>query len=178
MNGGADRLHEDPDRPAASGFDPEAHVSAIGYARMDTAVSCLLTRFRVRSPWWLLRFYLGFRRVRRASRGVNGLLRALFLVEDFRTCYTLSLWANDAAILDFGSLPDHVHTANSAFGPTWRADLKRAEIWSAQFRLWAVSCHNMTWDGLDLETVLGDQWRRRQLANEWMWGGRTAHRHD
>jgi hypothetical protein len=134
-----------------------------GFARVDTTVSCVMTRFRLRSPWSLIPFYLAFRRVRRSSRSVPGLLKALFLIEDWRTCYTFSVWKNDCAIVEFGSIQAHIVAANSAFRPTWRKDLHRAEIWSAQFRLWAISAHNVAWEGLDLQTVLAaDQWARRE----------------
>jgi hypothetical protein len=132
-----------------------------GFARVDTTVSCVMTRFQLRSVWSLIPFYLAFRRVRRSSRSVSGLLKAVFLIEDLHTCYTMSLWQNDCAIVEFGSIQAHVAAANSAFAPTWRKDLRRAEIWSAQFRLWAVSAHNLAWEGLDLQTVLADQWARR-----------------
>jgi hypothetical protein len=45
--------------------------------------------------------------------------------------------------------------------------LKRPEIWSAQFRLWAVSAHNLNWEGFDLQTVLADQWGRREMVARW-----------
>jgi hypothetical protein len=128
---------------------------------MDTTVSCVMTRFQLRSVRSLIPFYLHFRKVRRASMKVDGLLKALFLIENLHTCYTMSLWKNDCAIVEFGGVYPHVAAANSAFGPTWRNDLKRAEIWSAQFRLWAVSAHNLNWEGLDLQTVLADQWHKR-----------------
>ncbi len=136
------------------------------FARVDTKVSCVLTRFRLRSAWSLLPFYLAFRRVRRESRKIAGLLQALFLIEDLRTCYTLSLWMNDCAIVDFGRVSAHITAANSAFGPTYRRDLQRSEIWSAQFRLWAVSSHNLGWEGFDLQPILGDQWERRESARQ------------
>jgi hypothetical protein len=132
------------------------------FARMDTTVSCVLTRFRLRSAWSLIPFYLAFRRVRRSAKDIAGLLQAVFLIEDLHTCYTMSLWRDDCAIVDFGRVGAHITAANSAFGPTYRKNLNRAEIWSAQFRLWAVSAHNLNWDGLDMETVLGDQWARRE----------------
>ena len=131
------------------------------FARMDTTVSCVLTRFSLRSVWSLIPFYLAFRRVRRASIQVDGLLKAVFLVENLHTCYTMSLWKNDCAIVEFGSVHAHVTAANSAFKPNWRSDSRRAEIWSAQFRLWAVSAHNLNWEGLDMQTVLADQWHKR-----------------
>jgi hypothetical protein len=139
-------------------------ITGATFARVDTTVSCVLTRFRLRSAWSLVPFYFAFRRVRRESRKIAGLLQALFLIEDLRTCYTLSLWKNDCAIVDFGRVRTHIDAANSAFGPTYHRDLQRPEIWSAQFRLWAVSCHNMNWEGFDLQPVLGDQWERRESA--------------
>jgi hypothetical protein len=139
-------------------------ITGAAFARVDTKVSCVLTRFRLRSAWSLLPFYLAFRRVRRESRKVAGLLQALFLIEDWRTCYTLSLWTNECAIVDFGRVESHITAANSAFGPTYRRDLERSEIWSAQFRLWAVSSHNLGWEGFDLQSILGDQWEKRESA--------------
>ena len=137
-------------------------ISAAAFARVNTTVSCILTRFHLSSPLFLLPFYLHFRRVRRDARHIEGLLRAVFLMEDSRTCYTLSLWSNDAAIVEFGTVKAHVYAARSAFGPTYRKDLDRAEIWSAQFRLWAISSHNLNWDGLDLQSSLRREKRQRE----------------
>jgi hypothetical protein len=136
-------------------------MSGAAFARMDTKVSCVMTRFRLNSPFALIPFYLAFRRVRRESRKVNGLLKAVFLVENPLTCYTLSLWKDDWAIVEFGNGAAHVDAARSAFAAAHRKD-HRAEIWSAQFRLWAVSCHNLNWDGLELRPLLADQWARRE----------------
>jgi len=142
---------------------PDDHpVTGASFARVDTTIACILTRFRLRSWWSLAPFYLAFRRIRNDTREIRGLLQAVFLLEDFHTCYTLSLWKDDYAITELGAVRSHIAAANSAFGPTYRQDLKRAEIWSAQFRLWAVSCHNLNWEGLDLQTALADQWERRQ----------------
>jgi AhpC/TSA family len=166
----ADRPQTDPDlsEPAVNDRPcdwPDSHpTTGATFARVDTKVSCVLTRFRLRSAWSLLPFYLAFRRIRRESREIGGLLQSLFLIEDWRTCYTLSMWANDCAIVDFGRVRAHIDAANSAFGPTYRRDMQRSEIWSAQFRLWAVSSHNMNWDGFDLQPILGDQWERRESA--------------
>jgi len=148
-----------------SGSWPDNYpLSGAGFARMHTTISCVLTRFRLRSAWSLIAFYLRFLKVRRAARGIGGLVRAIFVVENPRTCYTLSLWKDDWAIVEFGSVHAHVKAARSAFGPTFRKDLNRAEIWSAQFRLWAVSCHNLNWEGLDMQALLADQWPRRAEA--------------
>ena len=158
------RAVKEVDRPCD--WPDSRPITGAAFARVDTKVSCVLTRFRLRSAWSLLPFYMAFRRVRRESRKVAGLLQALFLIEDWRTCYTLSLWMNECAIVDFGRVESHINAANSAFGPTYRRDLQRSEIWSAQFRLWAVSSHNLGWEGFDLQPILGDQWERRESARQ------------
>jgi hypothetical protein len=128
--------------------------SAASYALTDSTVSCILTRFRVRSFWSMIPFYFAFKRVRKDASNLSGFLEAIFLVENLRTCYTLSLWKNGAAIAEFGSIKSHIDAANHAFYPVYRKDLNRPEIWSAQFRLWAVSCHNLNWEGLNVGDIL------------------------
>jgi hypothetical protein len=150
-----------------SSWPDDRPMTGAAFARMDTTISCVLTRFRLRSRWSLVPFYLTFRRVRRDARQIAGLLQALFLIEDLRTCYTLSLWRDDDAILDFSTrVRSHVDAANHSFSRLEQKDLKRPEIWSAQFRLWAVSCHNLNWEGFDLQTLLADQWSRRAAVAE------------
>ncbi len=132
--------------------------SGAGYERVGGTVSCVLTRFHLRSVLWLPIFLLAFRRVRRQAREtIPGLIEAVFLVEGPLTCYTLSLWTDDGAIVDFGTrVTAHVSAANWAFGPTFHKDRRRPEIWSVQLRLWAVS-HNLNWQGVNLRAVLGGQ---------------------
>jgi hypothetical protein len=135
--------------------------SGAAFDRVDTTVSCILTRFHLRSSWALIPFYLAFRRVRREARRCAGLLQAAFLVENRRTCYTLSLWKDENAIRDFGSVRSHIDAANSVFLYGYCNGRSGPEIWSAQFRLWAVSSHNLNWEGLDLRPHLGDQRTQR-----------------
>lgn len=132
--------------------------SSAVYERVGGTVSCVLTRFYLRSALWLPFFFLAFRRVRRQAREtVPGLIEAIFLVEGPRTCYTLSLWTDDRAIVDFGTrVTTHISAARWAFGPTFCKKLCRPEIWSVQWRLWAVS-HNLNWKGVDLRAVLARQ---------------------
>ena len=121
------------------------------YARVETSVSCLLTRFRLRSLWALIPFYIAFRRVRRSAREVDGLINSSFLIENLHTCYTMSLWRDECSIVEFSSrVRTHIGAVRSAFGRTSQSALRRPEIWSAQFRLWAISEHNLQWRGLNL----------------------------
>jgi hypothetical protein len=149
-------------------------ISGAGFARVDTPISCVLSRFELRSYWSVIPFYLAFRRIQKAARGIDGLMHAVLLFEGLRTCYTLSFWRDDWSIVEFGRVRAHIDAANSAFDSTYRDDLKRAEIWSAQFRLWAVSCHNMNWDQLDLQHALGDQWQRREGCMTTHWEERPS----
>jgi hypothetical protein len=133
-------------------------ITTATYERVDGTVSCIVTRFRLRSALSLPLFYLFFRRIRKQARcRVPGLIKAIFLVEGLRTCYMFSIWADDNAIRDFGThVPTHVLAARWVFGRVFREDLHWPEIWSAQFRLWALS-HNLNWDGVDLRKVLSNQ---------------------
>lgn len=155
---------------------PGGRPSATSYERLETQVSCVITRFRLRSPFSLIRFYRAYRRIRRQAREIDGLLRTAFLVEGPRTCYTFSLWRDDRAILQFNTLVrSHVQAANGAFGHTFRKDLQRPEIFSAQFRLDAVS-HNLNWEGLDLRSVLARELGRRPeevATGQHLWRNRS-----
>lgn len=147
------------------GWPDDQPISGAAFTRVESTISCVLTRFRLRSCFSLVPFYLKFRRVREEAREIRGLLKAVFLVEDSHTCYTLSLWTEDRAIAEFGPLRSHIRAANSAFGPTYRKELSRAEIWSAQFRLWAISSHNLNWEGLDIKQVLAEQKDLRKIVS-------------
>ena len=148
-----------------SAWPDDRPFTGAAFARVDTVVSCVLTRFRLRSVLSLIPFYRAFRRVRNSSREIGGLLQAVFLVEDLHTCYTLSIWKNDSAVVEFSTrVHEHIYAANSAFGPTYNPESGRAEIWSAQFRLWAVSCCNLNWEGLDMRELLAGQWEKRDFV--------------
>lgn len=135
-------------------WSPDAPFSGAGFERVESTVTCVLTRFRVRSVWDLLRFWRTFRRVRRDARGIKGLLHAGFLIEGPRTCYSFSLWSDEGAILEFGTfVTSHVHAARHAFRSTFRKDLQRPEIWSTQWQLSAAS-NNLNWEGVDLRPLI------------------------
>lgn len=147
---------------------PEAHVDELsepvttgaGYRRLDTEVTCVLTRFELRSAWSLLWMWWAFRKVRAESRRVGGLLRTVFLVESPRVCYIFSVWADERALLEFGThVHSHVHAARHSFRRVFNPARQRAEIWSTQWRLWAVS-NNLSWEGFDLRGALDEEGRR------------------
>jgi hypothetical protein len=133
-------------------------ISGAGYQRVEGTVSCVLTRFQLPSIWSLARFFMAFRRVRKqALSRIPGLIKAVFLVEGPHTCYTLSLWADDNSIVDFGThVTSHISVANWGLTHVFRKDLQRPEIWSVHWRLWAIS-HNLNWEGVDLRQVLAKQ---------------------
>jgi len=131
-----------------------ATISSAGFEPVESGVTCVMTRFRLRSAWDLVRFYFLYRRVRRDARRCAGLLHAGFLIESPRTFYSFTLWADDSAILEFGTVVDsHVQVAGRALGATFRQDVGRPEIWSTQWRLAATSA-NLNWEGLDLRPLV------------------------
>ncbi|GFE85027.1 hypothetical protein GCM10011487_70270 [Steroidobacter agaridevorans] len=117
---------------------------------MDSEVMCVITRFEVRSITALVRLYRSFRRIKAHSKNIEGLIATRFLIEGPRTCITLSLWKNGGAILQFNTrVVAHVQAANACFRDLDRGN-GRAHLWSAQFKLFAVSPHNLNWDGVEV----------------------------
>lgn len=132
----------------------EHESTGTGYRRVDTKVSCMLTRFRVRSAWSLLRAYWLYRQVRKQARQVDGLIVTMFLIEDLHTYYTFSLWERPGAILEFNTrVSAHAWAANHSLRDL---EVRPAglHLWSAQFRLSAVSPNNLRWEGVDLSAIL------------------------
>jgi len=132
-----------------------APFSGAGYDSVDSRVTCVITRFQIRSALDLVRLHRLYRRVRRDARQrCSGLLHAAFLVEGLHTFYSFTLWADDAAILEFGTFVDtHVRAAGHGLRATFRRDVERPEIWSTQWNLAAVS-ENLNWDGVDVRPLL------------------------
>jgi hypothetical protein len=126
----------------------EQRTHQAGFAVVDSEVSCVLTRFKLRSPLWLIPIYLHYRRVRREAVRVEGLLHTMFIIQDFKTCFTYSLWSDDSAIVRFGSTRAHVAAGNAAMGAAYCDAMGRPEIWSAHFRLVGASARNMCWQGM------------------------------
>jgi hypothetical protein len=129
----------------------DASFSGAGYEMVSSNATCVITRFQVRSAWDLVRLYLLYRRVRREARQrCRGLLHAGFLVEGLRTFYSFTLWTDDAAIMEFGTVVDsHIRVASRGLRATFRPDVERPEIWSTQWKLAAVS-ENLNWEGVDV----------------------------
>jgi len=140
--------------------------SGAGYQRVGGTVSCVLTRFGLPSVFSLGFFFLAFRRIRKESLArIDGLIEAVFLVEWPRTCYTLSLWTDDNAILDFnGRIISHITSANWALVHVFNKHSRRPEVWSVQWRLWAVS-NNLNWDAVNLREILAEQLRSSTVSS-------------
>lgn len=119
-------------------------------------IVCVITRFGLRSPLQLLPIYLDYRQVVREAQATQtpGLLRSAFLVEDLRTCYSVSIWAGDDAIPWFGTnVPRHVEAARRAFGRVGFRPGRGPEIWSTKWRLASVS-NNLNWGDFDLRELI------------------------
>jgi hypothetical protein len=101
---------------------------------------CVTTRFRLRSPWSLLAMYRAYRCMQRDLETAPGLLRHAFLIQSPVAVCTLSVWASQEALDRFASARSHVAAVRCA---------KREcrEIWSAYWRLDAVSGYAHAWTG-------------------------------
>ncbi len=60
-------------------------------------VVCVISRFGLRSVFGIVATYLDYRRVTREAASEPGFLHSAFLISGPRTCYSISLWANEAA---------------------------------------------------------------------------------
>lgn len=101
---------------------------------------CVTTRFRLRTPWSLLAMYLAYRRMQRDLETAPGLLRHAFLVQSPVAVCTLSVWMSQEALDRFANTRSHVVAVRYA---------KHAcrEIWSAYWRLDAMSGYAREWTG-------------------------------
>ncbi len=132
----------------------EEVISAPGDNPVTTSVTCVVTRFRLKRPWYLIATYLDYRRVLADARGTPGLLRSAFLIENLHTCFSLSIWESPANIPRFGTnVPSHIPAARRLFGRSKLGGLGAAEVWSTKWNLRTVS-NNLQWDGFDLRAHL------------------------
>lgn len=124
---------------------------------VEAPITCVLSRFRLRSARHLMPSYLDYRRVvRELERSqIPGFLHASFLAENPTTWYSLSLWAGPTAIPHFGTeASSHVAAARRAFRRLAYNEDEGPELWSTKWRLESVS-NNLNWPGFDLrDTIL------------------------
>jgi hypothetical protein len=121
-------------------------VGLWGHPLVDYPMFCTTTRVRVRAPWTLLRAWWHFRIVSREARAIPAIKRMAFLVEGPRTFVILSVWDGEQGMRDFATRVDmhHVSVRMCFAQAAFTGD--RAEIWSAQWRMWSAS-NNLSWDG-------------------------------
>lgn len=126
---------------------PTFFYDFVGDRRTESDAICVMTRFGLRRPWHLLFTYLDYRRVIRAAEknSDNGLIHSTFLMDNWRTCYSLSIWESYERIPQFGTqVPEHVQAANNVFSRVRFSSRRRPEIWSTKWNLRSVS-HNLEW---------------------------------
>jgi hypothetical protein len=121
---------------------------------VDSSIRCVITRMRLRRPWHLVSAYRTYRSLHRAAerRQVPGLLKTTFLVEDLRTCYSMSVWDGQPAFSAF--VEEHVDAVNRVFGHLAYDEERGPELWSTTWQLSALS-HNQRWGDLDLLARIG-----------------------
>jgi hypothetical protein len=124
-------------------------LDTVGDHPIEAPITCVLTRFGLRSARDLLPTYRDYRRIIREASGMPGLLQSAFLLEPPTACYSLSIWDTLDSIPYFGiAAPSHVAAGNRVFGRL-AMNNGRPELWSTKWRLVSVS-HNLNWDNFDL----------------------------
>lgn len=134
----------------------DSRLEVPGEHPVAAPITCVITRFGLRSACSLLPTYLDYRHVVREAvrRQTPGLLRSAFLIEGPRTWYSLSIWADSGAIPHFGTnVLGHVDAARQVFGRVAFSQNRGPEIWSTKWRLVAVS-NNLNWGDFDLRGVI------------------------
>lgn len=128
-------------------------LSRPGEHFVDSTITCVVTRFGLRSSRFLVPSYREYQRVTRAAArsDVPRLLCNAFLIENPTTWYSFSVWRDLPAFS--AKVPAHVEAARKSFG--WlRIDPELGpELWSTKWRLLSVT-NNLRWDGFDLRSVL------------------------
>jgi hypothetical protein len=126
---------------------------------VEVPIVCVLTRFGLRSARHLVPTYLDYGRVVREARSarIPGLLRSAFLVEDPRTCYSLSFCTDVNAIGVFGTaVRAHVTAGNRVFGRLIFDPSRGPELWSTKWRLISVS-NNLNWKDFNLRQTIAEE---------------------
>lgn len=127
-----------------------------GVYPVNSSVTCVLTRFRLRNPYYLLLTYLDYRHLVQELTRVNtpGLLRSVFFIENFTTCYSFSIWDSRADIPTFGTkVSAHIDAARRVFGRLSKNEKGYLQIWSTKWKLASVS-NNLIWDNFDLQALI------------------------
>lgn len=101
---------------------------------------CVTTRFRLKHLWTLVPMYLTYRRMHHDLAVAPGLIRHAFLVQSPWACCTFSIWASEEALRSFANNSMHLRAVR-------RAKRWCCGIWSAYWRLDAVSRFSTQWDG-------------------------------
>ena len=140
-----------------------ASLTVPGEHVVDSTVTCVMTRFGLRSPRFLARSYREYQRVTRAAQRAElpELLRHAFLVENPTTWYSFSVW-RDAPTFS-ADVPDHIEAARKCFGWLNLDPDQGPELWSTKWRLTSVT-NNLYWDGFDLRTVLAHEPREKEMS--------------
>jgi hypothetical protein len=144
--------------------DEHRRLGLWGHRLVDHPIFCSTTRVRVRHPLTLLTAWRHFRAISKQAQSIPALLRAAFLVEGPRTFVILSVWDGEQGMLDFASRV-HLHHAAVRMCFCDAASVgEQAEVWSAQWRMWAAS-NNLSWRGTgDFEMLESDRADDDRLA--------------
>lgn len=131
---------------------PELGFHTYGPTSVDTSAHIVVTRFRVRTFWGLLATWIDYKRLERSIAGSSGLLKQVFLFEDFHSACSISVWDSALSIDRFGAEhPFHVAVANALFPRIKRRPDGLPELWSLRAKPISVSS-DLKWGDLDIRS--------------------------
>lgn len=123
-----------------------------GPTAVETPVHIVVTRFGIRTCWGLLATWIDYKRLKRRIVTSPGLLKQIFVFENFHSVCSISVWDSAVSIDRFGAQqPFHVAVANAVFPRIKRRPDGQPEIWSIRAKPVSVSS-NLNWDDLDLRS--------------------------
>jgi hypothetical protein len=146
--------HANPSNKDDELLPPNLRLDEPGDNAVKVPIMCVLTRFGLRSPLYLLPTYLDYRYTMKQAARTPGLLRAAFLIENLTTCYSLSIWSSYDDIPVFGgNVPYHVDAARNVFRRLLMRQPGVPELWSTKWQLTTVS-NNVNWKDFDLRGLI------------------------
>jgi hypothetical protein len=129
------------------------HPMLVGETVVDAEITCVITRFVLRSPLSLLRMLRENRRLVRVAGATAGLglLRSAFVIESPRVCFSLSIWSGEP--LMSGRVEQHIEAARRVFPRLAYAEGRGPELWSTQWRLVSTT-NNLNWGDFNLRSLI------------------------
>lgn len=127
------------------------------YKPVEASLYCHVTRIRLRSIRSLPIVWRSYVDIQRQARQIPQIKRCVFLLQDLRTFFILSIWEGDDGFIDFGTRVGRHGKAIARTFPRIALHNGKPEVWSTQWKIRAVS-KSMNWgDSQEWTNALADR---------------------